>query len=390
MKMGVWVEVGKASDFGLWLILMMFGAMGVIAPSFAQGQKTSTIVIHDSTAAANGGEGATAGFRSAFKSALERDKPCVETMDDQDIRDAIQDERERALLEGGDSDATLKMIAERMGSGLVVSVKSTPGTDGATLFSAFAFDARAAQTVARDLGSDGGKVAENLAKSLGSALSDDCTPHWVGTVQYLYSFNESKQKTDGGAMRVASRNVKRTLTETSIMTTTIKATLLKPDAPKSVNSPLARVSQRIQFTYTKNSRTTGELYCRLPGRNPFYKGFAEDYKEATTQLGQGTDSMQVFIEVEDDGNYTIRVNAPGGTLYGKVETSRNGSGCEETPQPPSNDAQSLPESRFDGTSFEAVGKVDPTNHNTLAGAQTLPDGRTKITWNLRLVKPKGT
>ena len=105
-------------------------------------------------------------------------------------------------------------------------------------------------------------------------------------------------------------------------------------------------------------------------------------------LGQGTDMMPVFISIDDDGSYSINVTAPAGVLLGKIETTRNYSGCPSEKQPTPEEPRSLPEGRLDATSFEAGGKVDPKNKDVLSGSQTLPDGKTKITWSLRLVRSK--
>jgi len=49
----------------------------------------------------------------------------------------------------------------------------------------------------------------------------------------------------------------------------------------------------------------------------------------------------------------------------------------------------MPEGKLQSTSFDAEGKVDPKHKDVLSGSQTLPDGHTKISWTLTLVKPKG-
>lgn len=365
--------------------LSIIAALLFVASVVAQGQKSSAVTIHDSSP---GGEGMTASLRSEIKAALEREKPCVETMDDQDLRDAIQDERDRALLEGGDSNEALKAIGERWGSGVVVSVKGIPGAGRSTSLSARGLDMRTARMVANEIGGDGSErqMAENLVRSLGPYLADQCKPHWIGTIRYEYRWDETKQKNDAGAMRASVRNTKRTLTETSNWSNLIKATLLPPSDPKSVNSPIATVIHRMSMIYTKKSSTAGELYCRVPGRNPFWTGYTADYSETTTQLGQGTDKMPVFIEI-DDQEYRITVNAPKGKTIGKTETSRSESGCDGKTPPADISAQEFPESEFAGTSFD-VSAPTPKNATSLSGTKSLPDGKTKITWNLRLVKPK--
>jgi len=295
--------------------------------TFSQGQqKSSSIVIHDTTKPSNGGEKATEGLRNEFKSALERERPCVETMDDQDLRDSIQDERERELLEGSDSNEALKAIGDRLGSSLVVTVQAMPGPGGSTTYSSAAMDTRSSKTVARGMGGER-ELAEKMVRDLGPYLTDTCKPHWVGTINYVYSNNETKTTTDAGAAHAVRRNVKRTMTQTSNMQHTIKASLQgTPPAGESANSPKARVMQRTQFTFRKSSNSTGETRCREPGKNPYFTNFSEEYSETTTQLGQGTDMMPVFISVDNDGTYTIKVTAPGGVLLGKVETTRNYSG----------------------------------------------------------------
>ncbi|HMS09399.1 MAG TPA: hypothetical protein PKE66_07940, partial [Pyrinomonadaceae bacterium] len=154
-----------------------------------------------------------------------------------------------------------------------------------------------------------------------------------------------------------------------------------------LGSPRARVMHRSQFTGTKRSVTTGEVRCREPGKNPYFKGFSEEYSETTTTLGQGSDTRPVAIAVNSDGTYSIRVTAPGGESIGKFETTRNETGCANVP-PPKTDVVSMPPGKFNGTSFEAYGKVDPKNKDQISGTQTSPDGRTKITFDLRLVRPK--
>ncbi len=379
----------RSAQGGRFFLAVFIFLFSLSFPAIAQ--KATSIVIHDSTASGAGGESATATLRSEIKAALEREKPCVEPFDDQDLRDAIQDERERALLEGGDSNEVLKQIGNRMNSGVVISVKGTPGPGGSMTYTASGLDTRSSTMVARESGGPGSErqMAENLVKSLGPYLADQCKPHWVGIVKYEYRWDETKEKTDSGQMRAASRNMKRRLTETSNWSNLIKATLQPPADGQSIGSPNARVIHRTSLIYTKVSSTTGELYCRLPGRNPFWKGYNEEYSETTTQIGQGTDSMPVFIEIDDDGSYTIRVNAPPGTMIGRFETKRSASSCEDTEAAPKNEVVSMPESRIAGTSFEANGKSSSPKPTTLSGSRSLPDGRTTITWNLRLVKPKG-
>lgn len=372
------------------ILSLSFFAIALAEPIYSQsGQKSSKIVIHDNTKPSNGGEKATEGLRNEFNSELQRDKPCVETLNDQDLRDAMNDERERELLEGGDSNEALKAIGDRFNSRLVMSVQAMPGPGGTTVYSAFVIDTSTGRSIARRMGGEK-EVADGIAKDIGSYLADTCKPHWVGTINYVYLNNETKTTKDEGAAHAVRRNVKRTITQTSNMQHTIKASLQgTPAAGESAGSPKAQVRQRRLFTFKKSSNSVGETRCREPGKNPYYTNFSEEYTETTTMLGQGTDMMPVFISIDDDGSYSISVTAPAGVLLGKIETTRNYSGCPSEKQPTPEEPRSLPEGRLDATSFEAGGKVDPKNKDVLSGSQSLPDGKTKITWSLRLVKPKG-
>lgn len=371
------------------LVLAVFIGLSFTSRALSQGQqKSSSIVIHDNTKPSNGGERATEGLRNEFGAALGRDKPCVETFDDQDLRDAIDDERERELLEGGDSDAALKAIGDKLNSRLVMSVQALPGPGGSTVYSAFVIDTKTGQTIARRMGGEK-EVAESIAKDIGSYLADNCKPHWAGTIRLVYLLNETKTTRDGGAAHAARRNVKRENTQTSNMQTNITATLLDPAAGGSLNSPMARVVHKTQFEFTKTSKTTGENLCREPGKNPYFKGFSEEYTETTTQIGRGTDNMPVFIEIDDDGSYTIKVTAPGGTLLGKIDTRQSRGTCADSNPTPSIEVNEMPEGKLMPTSFDAEGKTDAKQRDSLQGSQTLPDGKTTISWNLRLVKPKG-
>ena len=151
---------------------------------------------------------------------------------------------------------------------------------------------------------------------------------------------------------------------------------------------MARVWMRSSVLSEKKFDTTGEMLCRLPGRNPFWKGYYQNYSETVTQRGGGSDTLPVYISVDNEGNYRIAVTTPSGTLLGKTETSRKESTCKDENPPPTNDAQSFPEQKMDASSFDVSGKTDSKNKDSLAGSKTLPEGKTKITWSLRLVKPK--
>jgi len=355
---------------------------------FSLAQKGSSIVIHDNTTQANGGENATAGLRSEIESALNREKPCVDIMDDADIRNMLESEREKNLLEGGDPQQVLTDIANLMGASYVMSVSAIPGSGGST-YTAFVMDPQTGKTIARQTGTDPKQIAESIVRQLGSGLTDNCKPHWVGVINYTYAMSESKTTTDEGAMHAGTRKTKRTKTDNYNAQSNISATLLPPKPGSDVSSAksMARVWMKSIITAEKIQETVGEVYCRPKGENPIWKGYNLKYTETMTQTGGGAGTLPVHISLDEEGNYKISVPTPSGTLLGKIVTNRSETGCSTT-NPPVNDAQSIPEQKLDASGFDVTGKTNAKNRDTLAGSKTMPDGKTKITWNLRLVKPK--
>ena len=354
----------------------------------ALSQKGSSIVIHDNTSPANGGENATSNLRSELESALNKDKPCVDIMDDQDIRDVIESEREKNLLEGGDPDQVLKDIGALMDASYVMSVSATP-LAGGTVYTVFVMDQQSGKTIARQTGTDAKQIAKSIVGQLGSSLPDNCKPHWVGEVKYEFTWNETKTTNDEGAAHASTRNTKRTKTDTYTAKNTIVAMLLppKPGSEVSASKTMARVWMRSSIVSEKKHETNGEIWCREKGQNPQWKGYNSKYSETVTQIGGGSDNLPVSIALDADGEYKISVVTPGGTMLTKIETNRSETGCSTAP-PPKNDVQDMGEQKMDGSSFSVSGKTDGKNRDTLAGSKTMPDGKTKISWNLRLVKPK--
>ncbi|HQH40949.1 MAG TPA: hypothetical protein PK825_04325 [Bacteroidales bacterium] len=370
-----------------FVTLIMMGL--AFSPQLAKAQKGSSIVIHDNTSQTNGGENATSNLRKEITSALNREKPCTDLMDDQDIRNVLESEREKNLLEGGDPQQVLTDIGNLMGASYVMSVSATPGAGGTNTYTVFVMDPQSGKTIARQTGTDAKQIADNITRQLGSSLSDDCKPHWVGEVRYDYSSNETKVTNDAGAMHASTRNTKRTKTETYIAQNSIVAMLLppKPGSNITTSKAIARVWMRSKIISERKEETVGEIYCRLKGENPEWKGYNASYAETITQLGGGADNLPVSISLDDEGNYSIVVSSPGGVLIGKVETKRSESGCGPV-NPPSIDAVSMPEQKLDKSGFDVTGKTDAKNRDSLTGSKTMPDGKTKITWHLKLVKPK--
>lgn len=371
------------------LQVSIFFLVVLLVPGMIAAQQGSSIVIHDNTAASNGGENATSSLRKEISSALNREKPCTDLMDDKDIRDVLESEREKNLLEGGDPQQVLTDIGNLMGASYVMSVSATPGPGSSTTYTVFVMDPKSGATLARQTGTDAKQVADNITRQMGSHLSDDCKPHWVGQVKYTYASNDTKTTNDAGAMHAGTRNTKRSSTESLTAQSNTVAMLLpaKPGSNVSAGKTIARVWTRMSIVAEKKQETNGEIYCRQKGENPRWKGYSLSYTETTTQTGGGADNLPVYISVDNEGNYKIVVNTPAGTLLGKFETSRSETGCTEG-NTPEKTAISMPEQKTDASGFDVTGKANSKNPDRLSGSKTMPDGKTKISWELKLVKPK--
>ncbi|MBK8953387.1 MAG: hypothetical protein IPM85_15125 [Chitinophagaceae bacterium] len=124
---------------------------------FALAQKGSSLVIHDNTGKANGGENATSNLRSEIESALNKEKPCVDIMDDQDIRNVLESERERTCSKAATRPG-FKDIGTLMGASYVMVYRQLPAAGG-TVYTAFVMDPQTGKTIARQTGTDAKEVA---------------------------------------------------------------------------------------------------------------------------------------------------------------------------------------------------------------------------------------
>lgn len=363
----------------------------VILTAAAAHAQASSVYIQDNTPAGRSASAdPTKSVRSKIASAITDAYPCAETTDQQDVKDAIDDERNKNLQEDGGPDERLKEIGKMVGANILIGVQLVSGSGDSAIYSAFAMNSQSATTVARSMGT-ADQVAKGLTQQLSGSFSTNCKPHWVGTLNYTASISETNTIRDGGPMMTFRRNVKRTKTVSMNGQTTMTASLLPPGSgTKADNSPMARVSQIISTTNKTESNSSGEQYCRVRGQNPYWTGFSESYSETVVQSGRGSGTSPVFILIDSDGHYTIRVTVPGGMATTAVSTERHPSNpCGGTEAEPTADALTPDPTPFDASGFDAEGDVDPRNKDTLSGSYSTPDGKSRMSWNLRLVKPRG-
>lgn len=356
--------------------------------ALAQGTAAS-VYVQDQTTQANGGSGKAQRVGDQLQQALSDAHPCVETSDQQDVKDALGDLRDQSLQEDTDPNARLREIGQMVGADILIGIQALPGPNGSTQYSAFAMDSRTARTVARAMGSES-QVIDSLVQQLASSFTNACRPHWVGTVHYSGTISENKSIEDGGPMLTMRRSVRRSKTEGITTQATMSAQLL-PEASggtRVLNSPMARVVHIVNTVSHTQQTIQGEQYCRVHGRNPYWEGFSESSSETTTLKGRATGTSPVFILIDSDGRYTIKVTVPGGESAGTWAMEKSPSQACGSGAQPDRDLKSLPPTPFDASGFDAEGRVDPAHKDSLSGSYTAPDGKSRMNWNLRLVKPR--
>ncbi len=354
----------------------------------ASAQATS-VYVQDTTTAANGGTGKAARAADRLQDALADAYPCAETSDNGDLADAVADETARSDWEGGDPGPRLQQLGRMVGADILVGIQALPAPGGGTMVSAFAMNARTGATMARAMGSEE-EVARSLTQQLAGQFSNACKPHWVGSLTFSGQVSQSTKKEDAGPMLAAVRQVKRTKTETFSANSTMSAQLLPASAGAgSVDQPMARVVHMVEQIHQVQQKTSGETQCRVHGKNPYWEGFSESYTEIGTVKGRATGMAPIHIMVFSDGRYMIQVTVPGGETYASFSTEKAPSTACESKAQPVHDAISAPPGTFAPSGFDAEGRVDPKHKDRLVGESTSPDGKSRTSWNLRLVKPAG-
>jgi hypothetical protein len=152
-------------------------------------------------------------------------------------------------------------------------------------------------------------------------------------------------------------------------------------------STQARVTQIYRYLEEYSENQAGEIPCREPGRNTFYKKVTGDTKITQTDNGSETYVVTVFIRFNDDGSYVIQATGKTIKVTGKIERTGNEAGCR-----PLQFSSTRETSRDDGFYYiDLKGQVDPKNPNLLTGKKVegdLETGQKTWTWSLRLVQPK--
>lgn len=377
----------------------LFGAFLLAAVStvsaFAQGSGDSVFIINRTTT--NNAAGVVADYLAGeIGEGLQNQFPCVDYSSPEDVKAVLDAARDRQLLTGELSQEQLANIAGSIGARYVVLVSVTVLPNGQTVVNARLLDTKTTNTLA-----DESETAENaeaafdnaesLAKKLMNAFSkifkNRCEPHWTGTITYTKLIQSSTKTENPAGAGTRGRTVTISETKRKNLSATANISLQPMTLGFSgKSSAQARVTQNYRFLDEYSETQAGEIPCREPGRNTFYKKVTGDTKITQTDNGSETYVVTVFIRFNDDGSYVIQATGKTIKVTGKIERSGNEAGCR-----PIQFSSTRETSREDGFYYiDLKGQVDPKNPNLLTGKKVEGDietGQQTWTWSLRLVNP---
>ena len=179
----------------LWIVMLV---LLVAAPAAAQGLRIFTTHTSKTDVPARKGEAGTQAEAAAralqnfVDEELKKRFPCAETLTQDDAFNLLDVQRQKALLTGSDDSATLKSLADALGTGYVISVSVTE-SQGVLNVSGFMQDTAAAKAVARlsdRFPADGNAVdrLEAFARALVASIAGPkCPGPWKGIITITMS-----------------------------------------------------------------------------------------------------------------------------------------------------------------------------------------------------------
>jgi hypothetical protein len=381
------------------IIYPIFILFTFFASAFAQVGGSSVMIYNRATPGTEESSVGSAAEQAIIKG-LEDKFPCVDWMNEQILKDALQKLREKELLTGELDQQALAELGKSVGASYIIVVRVYTMGNGQIVVSVRVLDGKSASTVAdRIETAQSGEAAYNAAQKaaqqilqdLSSKFRNECEAHWTGTI--IYTIKTLKNKTETREMTKINKYVV-TNSEDYDQTTTVTLQPMARGGKTNFfnNGNTSMIMSRVfrkYFNHTEQNVTeTGEEACRQRGANPYKKQFTSVDKKIIDEQGQNSETLPVEITVySDTGRFVIKVPTPEVKIKKTQENSGVRDFCE--PQPFS---EIKPSERTEISSFfDFEGQVDPKNPNILAGTKstgTLETRQYTFIWNLRLVKPK--
>lgn len=364
--------------------------------AFAQGSGDSVFIINQTTT--NNAAGVVADYLAGeIGEGIQNQFPCVDYSSPEDVKAVLDAARDKQLLTGELSQEQLADLAGAVGARYVVLVSVTVLPNGQTTVSARLLDTKTTNKIADESETAANAEAafdnaESVAKKLMNAFSkifkNRCEPHWTGSITYTKLIQMATKTENPEGVNTKGRTVTVSETKSKNLSATANIVLQPMTLGFSGRSSTqARVTQNYRYLEEYTENQAGEIPCREPGRNTYYKKVTGNTKITQTDNGSETYVVTVFITFYDDGSYTIRATGKTIKVTGKIERSGNEAGCR-----PIQFSSTRETSRDDGFYYiDLKGQVDPKNPNLLTGQKVEGDietGQSTWTWSLRLVQPK--
>jgi hypothetical protein len=382
--------------------LLCLPVLALLAASVLPAQKAQSVVIQIKGQNGPGADAVASYLEGQIESMILDQYPCVDVISDSDIKSLLDNERQRKLLGGEDSDL-LSNMAGALDAQTVITINvSTTGSQ--TLMNAGAMNMKTAQPTDKgakvtgngDAALDG---AEALAKEFVSGLSalkGVCDIHWKGTISYHErqnaSASTSAHTTGGGGASSES-----TTTTKWVLDDLVEVMLMPMSLGGSgANNPMARFSHGFSNQSVNLTNSSGTDWCREPDSNPKLEGYGESDLGVTSEAsGEKSWKAPVSISLASDGSYEITISWEDLPIKTNRHEKEPGGFC---PNKPGLEATSTSDDFRAGGEYTVHGKTDPAHPDVLSGhdeipidASAMPDqgtGSIVVDWNLNLIRPR--
>ena len=380
----------------IFISLVMFvGASAV----FAQTSGKSVMIYNR---AAPGTEESSVGnaFEQALIRGLQEKYPCVDWMNEQVLKDAIQRLREQEALTGELDQQALAELGSQVGANFIVVVRVYTLPNGQTVVSARVLDFRKGgatvadrieQASSGDAAYDAARrVADRILADMATPFRGQCEARWTGTITYI-----EKTLIDKNENRDLTSIEKVNVTHTENFERRFEV-VLQPIAKGSKTNffdngnqsmTMSRVVRRYANRVETRVTETGEEACRQRGANPYRKKYKSEDTKIIDERGQNTETLPVEITVyTDTGRFRVRFPTPAIHVIRKEEHFGVRDFCVPQPFNEPKDSEKDETSSY----FDFDGTFDLASPDVLMGKKvtgTLETRQYTIEWNLRRVDP---
>ena len=377
------------------LALFVFGAGAVFAQPGGK-----SVMIYNRAAPSTEDSSVGNAFEQALIRGLQEKYPCVDWMNEQTLKDAIQKLREKEALTGELDQQALAELGNQVGANFIVVVRVYTMPNGQTVVSARVLDFRKGgatvadrieQASSGDAAYDAARrVADQILADMATPFRGQCDARWTGTITYiektLKNKNENRDLTVIEKVNVVQTEDFERRLEVALQPI---AKGNKTNFFDNGNSSMtmSRVFRRYNSRVESIVTETGEEACRQRGANPYRKKYRSEDHKINSEQGQNTEILPVEITVyTDTGRFRVRFPTP--ALHIKKTEEHFGVRDFCVPQP-FNEPKS---SEADETAsyFDFDGTFDLASPDVLKGKKvtgTLETRQYTIEWNLRRVDP---